>query len=155
MKLLKILFFSSLVFLVFSSAAIASDFGWVRNFNIQAKADPLEFREKLATRFNLSELQVIALRNIFDSPADAYIMLRLGEMLGVLKTLSREEGVAAIKKYRSNKGKGWDELAVSLGVEPGSEEYLELKRNHDLHGAENHDQLAYSGYDRGNDSYIK
>jgi hypothetical protein len=82
-------------------------------------------------------------------------MLRLGEMLGVLKTLSREEGIAAIKKYRSNKGKGWDALAESLGVETGSEEFLELKSDHDLHNLDNHDQLACSDYERGNDSYIK
>jgi len=141
--------------LVISSAAVAGDFGWVRDFNIQAKADPLEFRARLAERFDLSDVQVIALRNIFDSPADAYIMLRLGEIQGVLKTLSKEEGIDAIKKYRSNKSKGWVVLAEILGVEPGSEEFLALKRDHDLYGGINHDQVAYSDYDRGNDSFIK
>ena len=150
MKLFKILLISSMAILVVSSAAIASDFGWTRNFNIQAKADPPGFRTRLAARIDLSDVQVIALRYIFDSPADAYIMLRLGEMQGMLKRLSREQGIEAIKKYRSNKGKGWDALAESLGVEPGSKEYHALKRNHDLHGGNNRDQVAYSDYDRGN-----
>ena len=150
MKLFKILLISSMVLLVVSSAAVASDFGWTRDFNIQAKADPPGFRARLATRFDLSDLQVVALRNIFDSPADAYIMLRFGEMQGVLKKLSKEQGIAAIKKYRSNKGKGWDALAKSLGVEPGSKEFLALKRNHDLHGGNNRGQVAYSDYARSN-----
>jgi len=40
MKLFKIFLISSIVLLGISSAAIASDFGWTRDFNIQAKADP-------------------------------------------------------------------------------------------------------------------
>ena len=149
MKLFKILLISSLALLVISSTAIANDFSWTRDFNIQAKADPSEFRSKLAIRFNLSDLHVIALRNIFASPADAYIMLRFGEMQGDLKKLSKEQAIAAIKKYRNNKGKGWDVLAESLGLEPRSEEFLALKRDHDLHGDNNHSQVAYNDYDRG------
>ena len=154
MKLFKILLISSLALLVVSSAAIASDFGWTRDFNIQAKADPPGFRARLATRFDLSDLQVIALRNIFDCPADAYIMLRFGEMQGGLKKLSKEQGIAAVKKYRINKGKGWEVLAKSLGVEPESEEFLALKQDHDLHGDNNRVQVAYSGYDRGTVNYV-
>ena len=152
MKLFKILLISSLALLAVSSAAAASDFDWIRNFNILARTDPFEFKAKMATRFDLSDMQVIALRNIFDSPADAYIMLRLGEIKGVLKTLSKEEGLEAIKKYRSNKDKGWDVLAEILGVETESDEFLALKRDHDLHGANNHDQIAYSSPDHDNDT---
>jgi hypothetical protein len=150
MKLLKILLISSLALLTVSSAATASDFGWIRNFNILAKSAPFEFRARMASRFDLSDLQAIALRNIFDSPADAYIMLRLGEIKGVLKTLSQEEGIEVIKKYRSYKDKGWDILAENLGVETESEEFLALKRDHDLHGDNNREQVAYSGPDHGN-----
>ena len=148
MKLYKILIISSLALLIVSSTAIARDFGWIRDFNIQAKADPAGFRERLATRFELSDMHVIALRNIFASPADAYIMLRFGEMQGDLKKISKEQAIAAIKKYRKNKGKGWDVLAESLGVEPRSEEFLALKRGHDLHGDNNHSQVAYNDYNR-------
>ena len=154
MKLFKILLIASIVLLVVSSAAIASDFGWTRDFNIQAKADPPGFRARLATRFNLSDLQAIALRNIFASPADAYIMLRFGEMQGELKKVSKEQGIEAVKKYRSNRDKGWDTLAKSLGLEPGSKEFLALKRDHDLHGGNNQGQVAHSDYDRGNVNYV-
>jgi hypothetical protein len=155
MKLITILLIASMALLVVSSAAIANDFGWIRNFNIQAKADPPEFRARLAARFNLSDMQVIALRSIFASPADAYIMLRIGEMQGGLRTLSQEQGIEAVEKYRSNRGKGWGALAEILGVEPESKEFLALKHDHDLHGGNNRDQVAYSGYDLGNASFVK
>ena len=96
MKLFKILLIASIALLIVSSAAIARDFGWTRDFNIQAKADPPGFRARLATRFDLSDFQVIALRNIFASPADAYIMLRFGEMQGDLKKVSKEQGIEAV-----------------------------------------------------------
>jgi hypothetical protein len=154
MKLFKILFISSMALLIFSSAAIARDFGWTRDFNIQAKADPPGFRTRLATRFDLSDLQVIALRNIFASPADAYIMLRFGEMRGGRKKVSKEQAIEAVKKYRNNKDKGWEVLAKSLGVNPEAKEFLALKRGHDLDGGSNRVQVAYSEYDRGNVNYV-
>jgi hypothetical protein len=150
MKLFKNLLISLMALLAVSSVAMASDFGWTRDFNKQAKADWPEFRARMATRFDLSDLHVIALRNIFDSPADAYIMLRFGEMQGVLKKLSKEEGIEAVKKYRSNKGKGWEVLAKSLGVELESKEFLVLKRGQDLYGSNIIDRVAYSDYGRGN-----
>ena len=150
MKLFKILIISSLALLIVSSAAIARDFGWTRDFNIQAKSNPSGFRAKIATRFDLSDLQVMALRNIFASPADAYIMLRFGEMQGVLKKLSKDEGIAAVKKYRSNKGKGWKALADILGVDTDSKEFLALKHGHDLHGGDTLDKVAYTDHDRDN-----
>jgi len=154
MKLFKIFLISSMALLVFSTAVIANDFSWTRDFNIQAKADPIGFRTRFATRFNLSDLQVIALLSIFDSPADAYIMLRLGEIQGMLNRLSKEQGIAAIKKYRNNKGKGWEVLAKSLGIKPGSNEFHALKRGHDLDGDDNSGQVLYSAvYDNGNANY--
>ena len=150
MKLYKILIISSLALLIVSSTAIARDFGWTRDFNIQAKADPAGFRERLATRFELSDMHVIALRNIFASPADAYIMLKFGEMQGVLKKLSNEEGIEAVKKYRGNKDKGWVVLAGILGVNTDSKEFLSLKRGHDLHGGDTYDKVAYNDHDRNN-----
>lgn len=154
MKSLKILLIVSLALLVVSTTAIASDFGWTRDFNVQAQADSSEFRAKLAARFNLRDIQVIALLSVFDSPADAYIMLRLGEMQGMLKSLSREQGIAAIKKYRHNKDKGWITLAKSLGVKPRSEAFHALKNGHDLYGDGNHDQVLYSSYNSNNGNYV-
>jgi hypothetical protein len=135
MKLFKIMLIILAALFVLSTAAIANDFDWTRDFNIQAKNDPLEFRSYFAERFNLSDMQVIALLNIFDTPADAYIMLRFGEMQGMLKKISKEQGIEAIKKYRHNKSKGWDEVAKILGVNSGSKEFQSLKHGHDLPGS--------------------
>jgi hypothetical protein len=114
MKLYRILLFSLMTLLVVSSVAAASDFGWTRDFNIQAQADPSGFRARLATRFNLGDVQVKAVLSNFDSSADAYVMLRLGEMSGMPTGYVVEE-------YKNNKGKGWGALAKSLGIKPGSE----------------------------------
>jgi len=145
MKLFRILAILAMVLGVAVSAAAADDFSWVRNFNIQAKADPAGFSAKLAARFHLSDVQVIALRNIFASPADAYIMLRLGEMQGGLQELSKEQGIEAVKIYRNNREKGWVALAESLGVETESREFLALKQDHDLHGGKYRGRFLYSG----------
>lgn len=147
MKLFKILFIALLALLVISSTAAAKDFSWTRNFNMQAKADQPQFRARMAARFDLSDMQVIALRNIFASPADAYIMLRLGEIQGGLKKVSREQAIDAVNKYRSNRDKGWEELAQILGVETESKEFVALKLNHDLYGTDTHDQVAFSSFD--------
>jgi hypothetical protein len=147
MKLLKISLISLIALFAVSSAAIASDFGWTRDYNIEAQADPSGFRAKLATRFNLGDVQINAMLSNFDSPADAYIMLRLGEMSG------RPTGYV-VEKHRNNKGKGWGALAKSLGIKPGSEEFHALKRGHDLHGGNNRGQVLYSRNDRDNDNFV-
>jgi len=98
MKSLKFLLVTSLTLFLLSSTAKANDFDWTRDFNIQAQATPSEFRARFAGHFNLSDIQVIALLSIFDSLADTFIMLRFGEMQRMLNSLSREQGLAAIKK---------------------------------------------------------
>ena len=153
MKLFKIMFIASMALVLISSAAIACEFGWTSDFNSQAKADPAEFRTRLAERFGLRDIQVMALRNIFASPADAYIMLRFGEMKGGLKKISKEDGIEAVKKYRTNKGKGWVVLAEILGVDSESEEFLALQHGYDLPGHAGPDHFACSDYDRGTVKY--
>jgi len=152
MKPIKILLISILVLFAVSSTAAAKDFGWTRAFNIQAKADLPQFRARMAARFDLSDMQVIALRNFFASPADAYIMLRLGEIQGGLKKISREQAIDAVNKYRCHRDKGWEELAGILGVETGSKEFLSLKLNHDLYDTNSQDQVAFSDFDSVNDN---
>jgi hypothetical protein len=143
MKLFKIFLIFSMTIFVVSSAAIASDFGWTKDFNIQAHADPSGFRARLATRFNLGDVQVKAVLSNSDCPADAYMMLRLGEMSG-------RPTDYVVKKYRNNKGgNGWGALAKSLGIKPGSKEFHALKRGHDLHEGDNRGKVRYTSYDRG------
>ena len=131
MKPQKILFMVSVVFLLFSSVA-EGDFDWMKDFNIRAEADPSGFRARLATRFNIGDTQVTAILSNVERPADAYMVLRLGEM-------SAKPTDYVIEKYKSGKGKGWGALAQNLGIKPGSKEFHALKRGSDL----------YDGNDKG------
>ena len=126
MKTLKIWLVVFTVFLLVSPAAIAGDFDWTKDFNIKAEADPSGFRARLAARFKIGDAEVKAVIGNVEKPADAYIVFRLGEM-------SNQPAEKVIEKYKSGKGKGWGVLAKSLGIKPGSKEFHELKRNHDLY----------------------
>jgi len=140
MKLQKILFMVSVVFLLVSSSAVvvAGDFDWIKDFNIRAEADPSGFRARLATRFNISDTQITAVLGNVERPADAYMVLRLGEM-------SAKPADYVIEKYKSGKGKGWGELAKTLGIKPGSNEFHALKRGSDFYG----DNGKSKGRDKG------
>ena len=148
MKLGKILLISALTLCVVSTVARAGDFDWVKDFNIQAQADPSGFRTRLATRFKLGDVEVKAVFRNFESPADAYLALRLGEISG-------RPTAYVVEKYRDNKGKGWGALAKSLGIKPGTEEFHALKRGHDLydnHHDDHPNRALYSSYDPSDDN---
>jgi hypothetical protein len=147
MKLFKVLFIYSIVLLAFSSAANASDFDWTKDLNIRAQADPSGFKATLATRFKIGDVHIDAVLSNVDDPADAYIMLRLGEMSG-------RPVDYVVKQYRSNKDKGWGALAKSLGIKPGSQEFHALKRGHDLTEINRRGKVLYSSYDHGSNSSI-
>ena len=119
------LFVISIAFLLASSAAVAGDFDWTKDFNIKAEADPSGFKARLAARFKIGNAEVKAVISNVEKHADAYMVLRLGEM-------SNQPTEKVIEKYKSGKGKGWGALAKSLGIKPGSKEFHALKRNHDL-----------------------
>ena len=120
------LFVVSMAFLLFSSAVVAGDFDWIRDFNIKAEADPSGFRARLSTRFKIGDTQIKIVLNSVEKFADAYMVLRLGEM-------SKQPIENVIEKYKAGKGKGWGALAKSLGIKPGSKEFHALKRGHDLY----------------------
>ena len=102
MKFPKILFMVSVVVLLISSAAMvaAGDFDWVKDLNIRAEADQSGFRVGLATRFKIGDAQVNAVLGNVERPADAYMVLRLGEMSG-------KPPEYVMKHYKSGKGKDW------------------------------------------------
>ena len=147
MKLFKILFIYTMVLFAFSSAAVAGDFDWVKDLNIRAQADPSGFRATLATRFKIGDVHVDAVLSNVDDPADAYIMLRLGEMSG-------RPVETVVTEYKSNKYKGWGALAKSLGIKPGSQEFHALKRGHDLTESNRRGIVLYSSYGHGTHSSI-
>lgn len=127
MRLFKILIGTCLAFLIFVSGSVAGDFDWMNDFSIKAEADPSGFKARLAARFKIGNTEINAALGSVDKPADAYMVLRLGEMSG-------QPTEEVIEKYKSGKGKGWGALAMSLGIKPGSEEFHALKSGDDLSG---------------------
>jgi len=127
MKARKLVIWVAMVLLFCSSAAVAGDFDWIRDFNIQAQADPTGFRARLATRFQIGDAQISAVLGNVPDPADAYMVFKLGEM-------SHRSPERVMREYKSRKGKGWGVLAKSLGIKPGSKEFHALKKGHDLDG---------------------
>jgi hypothetical protein len=140
MKLFKILLIAGTLSIVFSSAATAGDFGWTNVFDFEAYTNPSELRTKLVSRFNIDDAELNAILSYFNSPSDAYIILRLGEMSG------RPTGYV-VEKYRNNNSTGWDGVALSLGIKTGSEKFNVLKRGHDLQDIDNFHQVVDAGSD--------
>jgi hypothetical protein len=141
MKPFTLVVITSLVLLFIVPPAIANDFGWTKDFDIQAQNNPLGFKASLAKRFNLRYFQVNSIVNNSDSPSDAYILLSLAEM-------SQKPTSFVVEKYTLYKEKGWGYLALSLGIKLVSEEYRALKNDHDLYGSIKDAKAINSSYDR-------
>ena len=125
MKLFRKMFLFSMMLLLVSTVAAAGDFDWMKDLSIQAQADPSGFRARLGARFRIGDVEVNTVLSNVETPADAYMVLRLGEM-------SRQPTDYVLKEYKSGKSKGWGALAKSLGIKPGSQEFHALKNGHDL-----------------------
>lgn len=115
-----------LAFVLSASVAAAGDFNWVKDFNVKAEADRDSFKAQMSARFNIGNAQVKVVLGNVDSPADAYIVLCLGEM-------SSKSTDYVLSKYKANKNQGWGALAKSLGIKPGSKEFHALKQGNDIH----------------------
>ena len=126
-----------------SSICIAGDYDWMKDFNIRAEADPSGFRARLEARFQIGDAKIKAVLGSVDKPADAYMLLRLGEM-------SNQSIDHVVGRYRVEKGKGWGKLAKSLGIKPGSKEFHALKQGHDLYEGkkESTDKVKSKGKDK-------
>jgi hypothetical protein len=133
MKGLRILFVILTELLILSSVAFAGDFDWIRDFNFRAESDPSGFRARLEARFQIGDMEINTVLGNVHEPADAYILLRLGEM----SNLPIDH---VIEKYKPVKGRGWGAIAKSLGIKPGSKDFHDLKQAQDL----------YDNVDRGN-----
>jgi hypothetical protein len=138
MNHLKTFFVISMGFFFITSAAIAGDFDWLEDFNIKAEADPSGFKATLSARFKIGDAQIETVLTNVEKPADAYVVLRLGEMSG-------RSTDSVIRHYKSGKGKGWGAIAKSLGIKPGSKEFHALKRGYGLHD----DKKRQKGKEKG------
>lgn len=126
MKPLKILLISFISLLLISSICSAGDYDWMRDFNITADADPSGFRTRLEARFQVGDIKIKAVLSSVDKPADAYMLLQLGEM-------SNQPIDRVVETYKVEKGKGWGRLAKSLGIKPGSKDFHALKQGQNLY----------------------
>jgi hypothetical protein len=105
---------------------MAGNYGWTNDMNLKAEANPDGFRARLGVRFKINDIEVKAVIKSVDKPADAYMVLRMGEMSG-------HPTDYVLKQYQANRGKGWGTVAKSLGIKPGSSEFHALKQGHDLY----------------------
>jgi hypothetical protein len=127
MKRIIISTFVALFFAVCAPlTASAGDFQWMADLNIKASTNIAGFKADLCTRFNLGEAQVNAVVTHVEKPADAYMVLRLGEM-------ASKPPETVIETYKTNRTKGWGVMAKELGIKPGSKEFHALKNGYDLY----------------------
>lgn len=132
---------SLLATLLISLNIFAVDYDWMKDFNIKAEADPLGFVAKLEARFQIGDINIKTVLSNADKPADAYILLRLGEM-------SDKSIEYVIEKYKSDKGNGWGTLAKRLGIKPGSKNFHALKQGQDIYFDKKKDKSQRKGKGR-------
>jgi hypothetical protein len=126
MKAFKHLLLASIFLFTLAPAVMAGEYGWLKDMNVKAEADPSGFRARLGARFKINDIEVEAVLSNVNKPADAYMVLRMGEMSGHSTDF-------AMNKYKANQGKGWGTIAKSMGIKPGSSEFHALKQGQDLY----------------------
>ena len=109
MKSFRIILATMAILLLVPAVSEAGDFDWVRDFNLQAQADPTGFRARMAGRFQIGDARMDAIIGNVAKPADAYIIFCLGEM-------SRQPPEYVMKRYKTDKKQGWGALAKSRRV---------------------------------------
>jgi hypothetical protein len=120
-KLSKVFILAMAGMLVLPFVASAGDLeDFVKNLSLEAKADSSGFNSRLRSEFEVSGAKVDMVLGNVSNPADAYMVLRVGEVAG--KTPE-----AVLDAYKANKGKGWGVIAKKLGIKPGSAEFHALK----------------------------
>lgn len=87
------------LFLIAGTAFAGGLDDFLRNVNVQARADMGGFSAKLSTQFGVPEVQVRAVIGSVREPADAFMCLQLGQW-----THKPPELVVTV--YKANQGKG-------------------------------------------------
>lgn len=120
----------------------AANFAWLEDLQIKASANPDRFIAELAARFKIGKAEVDVVLSNVKRPADAYMVLRLGE-------ISHHSTHEVLEQYRAQRSKGWGRLAQSLGIKPGSREFHALKRGHDIYHEHSHDHDSHGHPGKG------
>jgi hypothetical protein len=101
---------------------------FVGSLNVQARADLPGFKVKLSAQFGVPVPQVETVIAAVQTPADAYMVLKVGQV-------ASQPQEVVLREYQANKGKGWGVIAKNLGIKPGSREFHELKKGLDGGGS--------------------
>ncbi|WP_243371349.1 hypothetical protein [Geotalea sp. SG265] len=113
---------ATLFLLVTGVAAVAhaglDDF--LSSLNVQARADLGAFNVKLGAQFGVPVPQVEQIVRTVAAPADAFMVLQLGQM-------AHANPDTVLQTYKAKKSKGWGVMAKELGIKPGSPEFHALK----------------------------
>jgi hypothetical protein len=120
----RMLFCLMLWMLMTASLAHAELDVYLEGLSVSASGDLGGYSTQLGARFGLSRGEVEVVLSSVDSPADAALVLWLGEK-------SRQPREQVLQIYREEKRQGWGALAKRLGIKPGSAEFHALK-NGDL-----------------------
>lgn len=107
--------------------------GFLESVNNRALSDIKNFNDMLSRQFGIPVPDVEAIVRSVPNPADAFMILQLGEMAHVAPAV-------VLQQYQRSKGKGWGNLARELGIKPGSPEFHALKRGN----------LSFTGERSGN-----
>jgi hypothetical protein len=102
-----------------SSPAHADLDVFLRNLNVEARMDIGKYNVGLSAQFGVPVPQVDVIMQGVAEPADAFMVLQLGQMTG-------KPPEAVLGAYQ--KDKGWGAIAKDLGIKPGSSEFHALKR---------------------------
>ncbi len=117
---------SILILFVFLPSFVlgASDLdGFIKNLNVEAKADLGAFKVRVSTQFKVPVPKVEAIIATVATPGDAYMCFRVGQV-------ASQPVETVVKEYQANKGKGWGVIAKNLGIKPGSKEFHALKKGY-------------------------
>ena len=126
--MLATLFLSLLAVLAPSTHASELD-SFIHSLNVQADADLGAFKARLSAHFGVPGPEINVLISNVDTPADAYMCLRVGQ-------IANQPTETVLREYKSNRGKGWGVIAKNLGIKPGSKEFHELKSGDFTNGKE-------------------
>ncbi len=127
MKYLFIVAFSLITF--FNSAQQSFKTGDIHldtdlnEINARANLDFGAFKTDLSISYDISEKKIEFMHGSLSmSPGDIYIALEISK-------ISKTPIDRVIHVYKSNKGQGWGNIAMELGIKPGSPEFHQLKNN--------------------------
>ncbi len=113
---------AALMFVLLTAGLAHADLNlFIRDVNISAGADIGGYKADLGVRFGTSGPAVDLVLRSVDSPAEAFLVLWLGERTG-------RPVEVVLREYRSGKGQGWGEIAKSLGIKPGSADFHALRQ---------------------------